>query len=202
MKNQRLFTYVFLFGLLVNGSACGSDHNETDFPETPGGETPPSPSGLQAYMLTTTDTRTYDLRESTVEFEPQASMSPKNILLNPQQIYQTMQVGIVVGGGNFWRGRSGRHSQMDPQPCGSYVGSVLGHPVLNCLALATDMLEQHGVPVRVQTAICKMRAIARALHPFRSHPASGRGPGGDLWLRHSSSPFLHRYMRQCCGQLR
>ena len=59
MKNQRLFTYVFLFGLLVNGSACGSDHNETDFPETPGGETPPSPSGLQAYMLTTTDTRTY-----------------------------------------------------------------------------------------------------------------------------------------------
>ena len=91
MKNKRLFTYVFLFGLLVNGSACGSDHNETDFPETPGGETPSSPSGLQAYMLTTTDTRTYDLRESTVEFEPQASMSPKNILLNPQQIYQTMQ---------------------------------------------------------------------------------------------------------------
>ena len=72
MKNKRLFTYVFLFGLLVNGSACGSDHNETDFPETPGGETPSSPSGLQAYMLTTTDTRTYDLRESTVEFEPQA----------------------------------------------------------------------------------------------------------------------------------
>ena len=91
MKNKRLFTYVFLFGLLVNGSACGSDHNETDFPETPGDETPPSPSGLQAYMLTTTDTRTYDLRESTVEFESQASMSPKNILLNPQQIYQTMQ---------------------------------------------------------------------------------------------------------------
>ena len=58
MKNKRLFTYVFLFGLLVNGSACGSDHNETDFPETPGGETPSSPSGLQAYMLTTTDTRT------------------------------------------------------------------------------------------------------------------------------------------------
>ena len=47
MKSKRLFTYVFLFGLLVNGSACGSDHNETDFPETPGGETPPSPSGLQ-----------------------------------------------------------------------------------------------------------------------------------------------------------
>lgn len=42
MKNKRLFTYVFLFGLLVNGSACGSDHNETDFPETPGGETPSS----------------------------------------------------------------------------------------------------------------------------------------------------------------
>ena len=91
MKNKRLFTYVFLFGLLVNGSACGSDHNETDFPETPGGETPPSPSGLQAYMLTTTDTRTYELKESTAKFESQVSMSPKNILLNPQQTFQTMQ---------------------------------------------------------------------------------------------------------------
>ena len=91
MKNKRLFTYVFLFGLLVNGSACGSDNNGADSPETPGGETPDPPVGLQAYMLTTTDTRTYDLRESAVEFESQASMSPKNILLNPQQTYQTMQ---------------------------------------------------------------------------------------------------------------
>ena len=116
MKNKRLFTYVFLFGLLVNGSACGSDHNETDFPETPGGETPPSPSGLQAYMLTTTDTRTYDLRESTVEFEPQASMSPKNILLNPQQIYQTMQ-GFGAALTAFRRRHSARPLRWRSESC-------------------------------------------------------------------------------------
>ena len=48
-------------------------------------------AGLQAYMLTTTDTRTYELKESTAKFESQVSMSPKNILLNPQQTFQTMQ---------------------------------------------------------------------------------------------------------------
>ena len=90
-KVSYLFIYVFLFSLLVNGSACGSDNDETNPPKTPDGENPETPVGLQAYMLTTTDTRTYDLKESTVEFESQASMSPKNILLNPQQTYQTMQ---------------------------------------------------------------------------------------------------------------
>ena len=90
-KASYLFTCVFLFSLLISGSACGSDNDETNPPETPGGENPEPPIGLQAYMLTTTDTRTYDLKESTVEFEPQASMSPKNILLNPEQTYQTMQ---------------------------------------------------------------------------------------------------------------
>ena len=90
-KASYLFMYMLLFGLLVNGNACGSDNDETNSPETPSGENPESPVGLQAYMLTTTDTRTYDLKESTVAFESQASMSPKNILLNPQQTYQTMQ---------------------------------------------------------------------------------------------------------------
>ena len=84
-KASYLFIYVFLFSLLVNGSACGSDNDETNPPKTPDGENPEPPVGLQAYMLTTTDTRTYDLKESTVEFESQASMSPKNILLSPQQ---------------------------------------------------------------------------------------------------------------------
>ena len=90
-KASYFFFFVFLFSLLVNGSACGSDIDETNRAKTPDGENPETPVGLQAYMLTTTDTRTYDLKESTVEFESQASMSPKNILLNPQQTYQTMQ---------------------------------------------------------------------------------------------------------------
>ena len=63
------------------------------------------------------------------------------------------QVGIVVGGGNFWRGRSSGdmdHTRAD------HMGMLA--TVINCLALA-DALEQIGVVVRVQTAI-SMQAIA------------------------------------------
>ncbi|HIY08705.1 MAG TPA: UMP kinase [Firmicutes bacterium] len=63
------------------------------------------------------------------------------------------QVGIVVGGGNFWRGRSSGdmdHTRAD------HMGMLA--TVINCLALA-DALEQDGIVVRVQTAI-SMQAIA------------------------------------------
>ena len=63
------------------------------------------------------------------------------------------QVGIVVGGGNFWRGRSSGdmdHTRADR------MGMLA--TVINCLALA-DALEQDGIVVRVQTAI-SMQAIA------------------------------------------
>ena len=57
------------------------------------------------------------------------------------------QVSIVVGGGNFWRGRtSGRmdHTRAD------HMGMLA--TVINALALE-DALEEVGVPARVQTAI-------------------------------------------------
>lgn len=63
------------------------------------------------------------------------------------------QVAIVVGGGNFWRGRS--NAQMD-RTRADHIG-MLG-TVMNSLALA-DAFEQLGVPVRVQTAIT-MQQIA------------------------------------------
>ncbi len=64
-----------------------------------------------------------------------------------------VQVGIVVGGGNFFRGRSSGsmdHTRAD------HMGMLA--TVMNSLALA-DGLEQVGVPVRVQTAIT-MQQIA------------------------------------------
>lgn len=73
------------------------------------------------------------------------------------------EIGIVVGGGNFWRGRSS--GKMD-RVRADHMG-MLG-TVMNALALA-DALEQLNVPVRVQTAIA-MQAVAepyvrgRALH--------------------------------------
>ena len=64
-----------------------------------------------------------------------------------------VQVAIVVGGGNFWRGRSsGKMDRTRAHHKGMLATSI------NSLALA-DALEQLGVTARVQTAI-EMRQIA------------------------------------------
>ncbi len=64
-----------------------------------------------------------------------------------------VQVAIVVGGGNFWRGRSG--ANMD-RTTADYMGMMA--TVINSLALQ-DALEDIDVVTRVQTAI-EMRQIA------------------------------------------
>ncbi len=64
-----------------------------------------------------------------------------------------VQIAIVVGAGNFWRGRFGKH--MDKTRA-DYMGMLA--TVINALALQ-DAMEQRGVVTRVQTAI-EMRAIA------------------------------------------
>ena len=68
-----------------------------------------------------------------------------------------VQVGLVVGGGNFWRGakNSGGGGKME-RTRADHIGMLA--TVMNCLAVA-DVCEQKGIPVRVQTAI-EMRAIA------------------------------------------
>lgn len=63
------------------------------------------------------------------------------------------EIGIVVGGGNFWRGRSS--GAMD-RTRADHIG-MLG-TTMNALAIA-DVLEEMGVTVRVQTAIA-MQAVA------------------------------------------
>ena len=57
------------------------------------------------------------------------------------------EIAIVVGGGNFWRGRSS--GAMD-RTRADHIG-MLG-TTMNALAVA-DVLEQKGVEVRVQTAV-------------------------------------------------
>ncbi|MBR1530508.1 MAG: UMP kinase [Eubacterium sp.] len=64
-----------------------------------------------------------------------------------------VDVGIVVGGGNFWRGRTSEH--MD-RTRADHIGMLA--TAMNSLALS-DALEQLGADVRVQTAI-EMRQIA------------------------------------------
>ncbi|MBR2846488.1 MAG: UMP kinase [Clostridia bacterium] len=64
-----------------------------------------------------------------------------------------VEIAIVVGGGNFWRGRSGK--QMD-RTRADHMGMLA--TVINALAMQ-DALERSGVQTRVQTAI-EMRQIA------------------------------------------
>lgn len=66
-----------------------------------------------------------------------------------------LEVAIVNGGGNFWRGISGSNKGMD-RATADYMGMLA--TVINSLALQ-DALENRGVPTRVQTAI-EMRQIA------------------------------------------
>ena len=66
-----------------------------------------------------------------------------------------LQVAIVVGGGNIWRGLAGSAKGMD-RATADYMGMLA--TVMNSLALQ-DALEQCNVDTRVQTAI-EMRQIA------------------------------------------
>ena len=68
-----------------------------------------------------------------------------------------VDVAVVVGGGNFWRGRTGSLTGMDPTQS-DHIG-MLG-TVMNALALQ-DALERQGQETRVQSAI-EMPRIAEA----------------------------------------
>ena len=84
-------------------------------------------------------------------------------------IQMGVQVGIVVGGGNFWRGRNGH--QME-RATADYMGMLA--TAMNGLALQ-DALEARGVYSRVQTAI-EMREIAEPfiIRKAEKHLSKGR----------------------------
>lgn len=66
-----------------------------------------------------------------------------------------IEVAVVVGGGNIWRGMAGSSKGMD-RATADYMGMLA--TVMNGLALQ-DALETEGVPTRVQTSI-EMRQVA------------------------------------------
>ena len=66
-----------------------------------------------------------------------------------------VEMGVVVGGGNFWRGLKDGGDAME-RVRADHMGMLA--TAINALAVA-DVLEQKGVPVRVQTAI-DMQAVA------------------------------------------
>jgi len=82
-----------------------------------------------------------------------------------------VEIAIVVGGGNIFRGMSGANGGMD-RARADYMGMLA--TVINALALQ-DALEQLGQPTRVQTAIT-MSQVAEPYIPLRAirHLEKGR----------------------------
>ena len=103
-----------------------------------------------------------------------------------------VQVGIVVGGGNFWRGRYGHEME---RTTSDYMGMLA--TAMNGLALQ-DTLEARGVKTRLQTAI-EMRQIAE---PYIKRKAIKHLENGrvvirrwprltqTVWLRQSALALL------------
>jgi len=82
-----------------------------------------------------------------------------------------VQIGIVVGGGNFWRGRSSGKME---RTLADKIGMLA--TVMNALAVS-DKLEQLGVPTEVFTSITRQDRRVRRRH---------RQP--DLLHRHGLCP--------------
>ena len=82
-----------------------------------------------------------------------------------------IEVGLVIGAGNIWRGRSGLEHGMD-RATADQMGMLA--TMMNALAMA-DALERCGVATRVQSAI-EMRAIAEPYIRLRAirHLEKGR----------------------------
>ena len=86
-------------------------------------------------------------------------IEPKVIFSIAEQIKEVVELGVevavVVGGGNIWRGKVGSEMGMD-RASADYMGMLA--TVMNSLALQ-DGLETIGVQTRVQTSI-EMRQVA------------------------------------------
>ncbi|GAB2563304.1 UMP kinase [Gracilibacillus alcaliphilus] len=86
-------------------------------------------------------------------------LEPSIIQSVAQQVKDIVELGVevavVVGGGNIWRGKVGSEMGMD-RANADYMGMLA--TVMNSLALQ-DSLENVGIPTRVQTSI-EMRQVA------------------------------------------
>ena len=108
----------------------------------------------------------------------EALAGPNSMGIDPKQAYEIakvikdvslagIEVGVVIGAGNLWRGLSGENVGMD-RATADYMGMLA--TIMNALALM-DALEQIDVVTRVMSAI-EMRTVAepyirrRALRHF------------------------------------
>ncbi|SED84979.1 UMP kinase [Ruania alba] len=119
-----------------------------------------------------------------------------------EAVHDGVQVSVVVGGGNFFRGAELSQSGMD-RARADYMG-MLG-TVMNCLALQ-DFLEKAGVNTRVQTAIT-MGQVAEPYIPLRAirHMEKGRavifGAGAGMPYFSTDTVAIQRALETHCGEV-
>lgn len=117
-------------------------------------------------------------------------------------VQQGVQVAVVVGGGNFFRGADLSTRGMD-RARADYMG-MLG-TVMNALALQ-DFIEKAGVPARVQSAIA-MTQVAEPYIPLRAirHMEKGRvvvfGAGAGLPYFSTDTVSAQRALETHCDEL-
>ncbi|WP_022868419.1 UMP kinase [Schaalia vaccimaxillae] len=117
-------------------------------------------------------------------------------------VNQGVQVAVVVGGGNFFRGAQLAKSGLDRSRA-DYMG-MLG-TVMNALALQ-DFIEQSGVPARVQSAI-QMTQVAEPYIPLRAirHMEKGRvvvfGAGAGMPYFSTDTVSAQRALETHCDEL-
>ena len=113
-----------------------------------------------------------------------------------------VEMGIVVGGGNFFRGAELQQAGID-RSRGDYMG-MLG-TVMNCLALQ-DFLEQEGQATRVQTAIT-MGQVAEPYIPLKAirHLEKGRvvifGAGAGMPYFSTDTVSIQRSLEIHCDEV-
>ncbi|OKY91465.1 MAG: UMP kinase [Bifidobacteriales bacterium 56_10] len=112
------------------------------------------------------------------------------------------EVGVVVGGGNIFRGMAGAAGGMERAQA-DYMG-MLG-TVMNCLALQ-DFLEQEGQATRVQTAIT-MGQVAEPYIPLKAirHLEKGRvvifGAGAGMPYFSTDTVSIQRSLEIHCDEV-
>ncbi|MDO5746934.1 MAG: UMP kinase [Actinomycetaceae bacterium] len=119
-----------------------------------------------------------------------------------EAVTQGVQISVVVGGGNFFRGAELQERGLD-RARADYMG-MLG-TVMNALALQ-DLLEQQGVTTRVQTAIA-MGQVAEPYIPLKAirHMEKGRvvvfGAGAGMPYFSTDTVSAQRALETNCDEL-
>ena len=117
-------------------------------------------------------------------------------------VSEGVQVAIVVGGGNFFRGAELSQRGIDRSRA-DYMGMLA--TVMNCLALQ-DFLEKAGVSTRVQTAIT-MGQVAEPYIPLRAirHLEKGRavifGAGAGMPYFSTDTVAIQRALETHCDEV-